>query len=108
MFERARDAFPRRGDEREMRDQPLSFLQGLFRRYGNLVATRVGPFWSYLVFHPDHIKHVLQENDQNYWKGIIVGRARLARRARVRERARVRVLPAPDLAPDAQQSPLSA
>jgi cytochrome P450 len=62
---------------REMRDQPLSFLQGLFRSYGDLVATRVGPFWSYLVFHPDHIKHILRENNQNYWKGIIVGRAKV-------------------------------
>src|SRR5258706_14537510 len=51
--------------------QTLSFLQELRERYGDLVTlpTVVGP-WT-LVFHPDGVRHVLQENHFNYRKGGI-------------------------------------
>jgi enediyne biosynthesis protein E7 len=49
--------------------QPLSFLRELRERYGDLVTlpTVMGP-WT-LVFHPDGIRHVVQENHKNYRKG---------------------------------------
>ena len=50
---------------------PLSFLRELRGRYGDLVTlpTVVGP-WT-LVFHPDGVRHVVQENHFNYLKGGI-------------------------------------
>jgi hypothetical protein len=49
--------------------QTLSFLQELRERYGDLVTlpTILGP-WT-LVFHPDGVRHVVQENHFNYRKG---------------------------------------
>jgi len=52
-------------------------MADLTRRYGDIVRTTVGPFRSYLIVHPDHIKHVLQENNHNYWKGILIGRTKV-------------------------------
>ena len=51
--------------------QTLSFLQELRERYGDLVTrpSVLGP-WT-LVFHPDGVRHVLQENHFNYRKGGI-------------------------------------
>jgi len=51
--------------------QRLRFLQELRERYGDLVTrpSVLGP-WT-LVFHPDGVRHVLQENHFNYRKGGI-------------------------------------
>ncbi|GHO93146.1 cytochrome P450 [Reticulibacter mediterranei] len=51
--------------------QALSFVQELRERYGDLVTlpTMLGP-WT-LVFHPDGVRHVVQENHKNYRKGGI-------------------------------------
>ena len=51
--------------------QTLSFLRELRKRYGDLVTlpTMLGP-WI-LVFHPDGVRHVVQENHFNYRKGGI-------------------------------------
>ncbi len=51
--------------------ETLSFLQELRERYGDLVTlpTVMGP-WT-LVFHPDGVRHVVQENHFNYRKGGI-------------------------------------
>jgi cytochrome P450 len=51
--------------------EPLSFLQELRERHGDLVTlpTVMGP-WT-LVFHPDGIRHIVQENHFNYRKGGI-------------------------------------
>lgn len=48
---------------------PLSFVRELRERYGDVVKlpTVMGP-WT-LVFHPDGIRHVVQEKHQNYRKG---------------------------------------
>lgn len=49
--------------------QPLSFLRELRECYGDLVTlpTVMGPLT--LVFHPDGVRHVVQENHKNYRKG---------------------------------------
>ncbi|WP_220199599.1 cytochrome P450 [Ktedonospora formicarum] len=51
--------------------QTLSFVQELRERYGDVVTlpTVLGP-WT-LVFHPDGVRHVVQENHFNYHKGGI-------------------------------------
>ena len=51
--------------------ETLSFLQELRERYGDLVTlpTIMGP-WT-LVFHPDGVRHIVQENNKNYRKGGI-------------------------------------
>src|SRR5437868_13203589 len=51
--------------------QPLSFLRELRERYDDLVTLpmALGP-WT-LVFHPDSVRHIVQENHFNYRKGGI-------------------------------------
>jgi len=46
---------------------PLRFLTGLEERFGDIVALRQGR--SYAIFHPDSVKHVLQDHHTNYAKG---------------------------------------
>lgn len=54
-----------------MRDDPLRFLMDCARRYGDVAEMQFPPWRSFLVTRPDGIKHVLQENHRNYWKGIV-------------------------------------
>lgn len=58
-----------------MRD-PLGMMTRLAREHGDVICIRLGPFRYYTVFHPDHVKHVLQENHTNYVKGPIIARSR--------------------------------
>lgn len=51
---------------RGMRD-PLAFLESLEARYGDIVTLRRGR--SYAIYHPDYVKHVLQDHYTNYEKG---------------------------------------
>lgn len=55
--------------------QTLSYLLELRERYGDIVTlpTVLGP-WT-LVFHPDGVRHVVQENHFNYRKGGISNQA---------------------------------
>jgi cytochrome P450 len=55
-----------------MRRDPLGFWSSLNRRYGDIVPIRVWPWVSYMIYHPDQIKHVLQDNNHNYVKGIVI------------------------------------
>jgi cytochrome P450 len=65
---------PFRASRALMRD-PLGVLTDLFREHGDVVGIRIGPLRYYTVFHPDHVKQVLQENHSNYVKGPIIARA---------------------------------
>ena len=47
---------------------PIGYLTYAEAELGDVVALRQGK--SYALFHPDHIKHVLQENAKNYEKGV--------------------------------------
>lgn len=60
-----------------MRRDPLAFVSGLKRDYGDVVLVRMGPVHVYMLFHPNDVKHVLQENNQNYVKGPIIGRVKV-------------------------------
>jgi len=61
----------------EGRRDPLGMLTTARRQYGDVVRFEAWPMiLVHLLYHPDHIKHVLQENNRNYWKGILVGRVK--------------------------------
>ncbi|NMG09913.1 cytochrome P450 [Brasilonema sp. UFV-L1] len=54
----------------QMASNPLQFLTNAAREYGDVVHLgAIGPQQLYLIAHPDCVKHVLQENPQNYTKG---------------------------------------
>lgn len=53
----------------EMRKDPLSFFIDLGRDYGDIVQIKLVQD-VFLLNHPDHIKHVLQDNHLNYQKGF--------------------------------------
>src|SRR5258706_6268034 len=58
------------GNTREIRHDPLRFALEMARQYGDVVRIRF-LFWpTYLVNHPDGVKHVLQENRRNYSKDL--------------------------------------
>ena len=57
------------GSASEMQRDPLKFLRET-RQYGDVVRMRFVFSDAYLIYHPDSIKHVLQENNRNYNKDI--------------------------------------
>jgi cytochrome P450 len=57
------------GAASEMQRDPLKFLRET-RQYGDVVHMRFVFSDAYLIYHPDSIKHVLQENNRNYNKDI--------------------------------------
>jgi cytochrome P450 len=62
---------------RILRRDPLGFVDRLAREFGDVVLLRMGPVRLYVLFHPDHVRHVLQENHQNYVKGPIIARTKV-------------------------------
>ena len=58
------------GSTSEMRHDPLRFGLAMTKQYGDVVRIRFFIWPAYLVDHPDGIKHVLQENQQNYNKDL--------------------------------------
>jgi cytochrome P450 len=59
------------------RPDPLGFYLAAFRTFGDVVGFHVGPFRSMLVAHPDHIKHILQDNNHNYEKGFVIAKLKV-------------------------------
>jgi len=59
------------------RQDLLGFFLRSARRYGEIVSMRFGVRRVYLLSHPDHIKHVLQDNHRAYGKGPPAGRVRV-------------------------------
>ena len=54
---------------------PDGFYSDMAQRYGDVVRTRL-LFWpTYLVFHPDGVRHVLQEHHQNYDRNLFLYKA---------------------------------
>ena len=57
------------GYTREFQASPLGAMGDLFDEFGDLIHFRFfGPFYGYLMRHPDHFQHILQENPRNYTK----------------------------------------
>src|SRR3990172_5433503 len=57
-----------------LRKDSLGFLLGAQRHYGDVVRIRLGPWTTFLVAHPEGVKHILHENHRNYWKGLLLGK----------------------------------
>jgi cytochrome P450 len=57
------------GSASPMHRDPLGFLLAT-RRYGEVVGMRFVFSPAYLIYHPDDVKHVLQENHFNYNKDL--------------------------------------
>jgi cytochrome P450 len=51
------------------RRDPLGFLVGLWRRYGDVAFVKAGPFDAYLLSHPDAIRDVLVTHNPRFMKG---------------------------------------
>lgn len=58
------------------RRDPLAFLRWAAHEYGDVVRFDAWPFIVHVLHHPDHIKHVLQDNNRNYWKGSLMRRVK--------------------------------
>jgi len=58
------------------RRDPLGFFGDCARRYGDIVSMRLGAHHVYLLRHPDHVKHVLQDHAHAYAKGPPATRVR--------------------------------
>ncbi|MCB8981416.1 MAG: cytochrome P450 [Ardenticatenaceae bacterium] len=54
---------------KQFQNQPLQAMMAMFHEYGDAIRFRaVLNFYGYLFFHPDHYKHILQDNNRNYTK----------------------------------------
>jgi len=58
------------------RQDPLGFFMDCTRRYGDVVTMRLGAHRVYLLCHPDHVKHVLQDSPHTYVKSPTATRVR--------------------------------
>lgn len=56
------------GSLREVQREPLELLRNGFRDHGDVVRYRFGATRALLLAHPDHIRHVLHDNQRNYDK----------------------------------------
>jgi cytochrome P450 len=53
-----------------LRRDPMRFALEMWHRYGDVVRFCF-LFWpAYALYHPDHVKQVLQENHRNYTKNF--------------------------------------
>jgi len=57
------------GSASEIQRDPLKFLRDT-RQYGDIVRMRFVFSDAYLIYHPDSVKQVLQENNRNYNKDV--------------------------------------
>jgi enediyne biosynthesis protein E7 len=58
-----------------LRDGPALCLAAVRAHPRSVVRLRVGPASIYIVAHPDHVNHVMVQNNRNYWKGRAFNRA---------------------------------
>lgn len=48
---------------------PLGFQLQAREQYGDVLRLRIGPFTTYFLYHPDHVRRVLSEHQKNYLRG---------------------------------------
>lgn len=47
----------------------IQAMNNMAAEYGDAIRFHaIGPFYGYIFFHPDHNKHILQDNNKNYTK----------------------------------------
>jgi cytochrome P450 len=54
---------------------PMRFALDIWHHYGDVVRFRLLSWPAYALYHPDHVKHVLQENHRNYNKDFFIMKA---------------------------------
>ena len=59
---------PARAQVRSLVRDPLRFFLTIAAEYGDVVCYRPAPDTAYLINHPDHVRHVLVDNNRNYSK----------------------------------------
>ncbi len=57
------------GNLPQFQRQPLTTLMKAAREGGDVVRITLGSQRYYLLSNPDHVEHVLQDNNKNYVKG---------------------------------------
>jgi cytochrome P450 len=65
------------GNLAEYKRDPIGMLLRLRSEYGDIVRNRLGPYITHAVAHPEHIRHVLQDNNLNYVRGRFYDRFKL-------------------------------
>jgi cytochrome P450 len=48
---------------------PLGFQMQARQRYGDVFRFRIGPVVIHFIYHPEHVRRVLHENQKNYLRG---------------------------------------
>ena len=66
--------YPPLGIFLRLRHDPLRYLAAAACRYGEIVSLPLGTRRAYLLAHPAHIQHVLQDQANRYRKGTSVAR----------------------------------
>jgi cytochrome P450 len=66
--------YPPLGIFLRLRHDPLRYLAAAACRYGEIVSLPLGTRRAYLLAHPAHIQHVLQDQADRYRKGTSVAR----------------------------------
>jgi cytochrome P450 len=61
---------PLLGNAWDIQRDGVAFNVTMAARYGDVIRIRVLSWPTYMVYHPDDVKHVLQENHQNYNKDV--------------------------------------
>jgi cytochrome P450 len=56
---------------------PLAFLVGARRQYGDVFRMRAGPYVTHTVAHPDHVKRVLLDRQKNYPRSWVYDRTKV-------------------------------
>jgi cytochrome P450 len=52
----------------EFKKDSVAFLTGAVRDHGEIVRLKLGPEVVHVITHPDHVRHVTQDNYKNYLK----------------------------------------
>ncbi len=68
---------PLRGLWRALSGHRLQQFTELHQLYGDIVRFNVGPTLVYLINDPEMIKHIVQDNNKNYVKGMGLRRAKI-------------------------------
>ena len=89
------------GTVAESRRDPRAFFMKSWEQFGDVFRYQLGPWTFHLLSHPDHVRHVLQDNYRNYPRSfhyrltkLVIGDGLVATEGEVWRRQRRMVQPA--------------
>ena len=56
----------------------IQFFVDAWQTYGDVVRVQAGPITQHLIVRPEHVMHVLADNNANYWKGVGMTKLKLS------------------------------